>query len=133
MDKVSAPWMQWQQSTKSHAQMALVSPFQGYNVSGEAEKLIRSMLCGTEPLDPVVFGAVAGLPLFVAIAACLVPAWYASRLDPMRALRTEWHEGHVGTSHSSHDRRVVRCGLVNHPPLRRSHAEIRDATLAGCS
>jgi putative ABC transport system permease protein len=47
------------------------------------------MLYETEPLDPVVFGVVAGLLLFVAIAACLAPAWYASRLDPMRALRTE--------------------------------------------
>lgn len=52
-------------------------------------RLIRSMLYETDPLDPVVFGAVAGLLLLVAIAACLVPAWYASRLDPMQTLRTE--------------------------------------------
>ena len=52
-------------------------------------RLIRNMLYETEPLDPMVFGAVAGLLLVVAVSACLVPAWYASRLDPMRALRTE--------------------------------------------
>ena len=61
----------------------------GMPTSAAVVRLIRSMLYETEPLDPVVFGAVAGLLLFVAIAACLVPAWYASRLDPMRTLRTE--------------------------------------------
>jgi predicted permease len=61
----------------------------GLPASAAVVRLIRSMLYETEPLDPVVFGAVAGLLFFVATAACLVPAWYASRLDPMRALRTE--------------------------------------------
>jgi putative ABC transport system permease protein len=61
----------------------------GLPASAAVVRLIRSMLYETEPLDPVVFGAVAGLLLLVAIAACIVPAWYASRLDPMRTLRTE--------------------------------------------
>jgi predicted permease len=61
----------------------------GLPASAAVVRLIRSMLYETEPLDPVVFGAVAGLLLFVSIAACLVPAWNASRLDPMRTLRTE--------------------------------------------
>jgi predicted permease len=61
----------------------------GLPASAAAVRLIRSMLYETEPLDPVVFGAVAGLLLLVAIAACVAPAWYASRLDPMQALRTE--------------------------------------------
>jgi ABC-type lipoprotein release transport system permease subunit len=52
-------------------------------------RLIQSMLYETQPLDPLVFGSVAGLLLFVAIAACLAPAWAAARLDPMKALRTE--------------------------------------------
>jgi len=61
----------------------------GLPASAAVVRLIRSMLYETEPLDPLVFGAVAGLLLFVSIAACLVPAWNASRLDPMRTLRTE--------------------------------------------
>jgi ABC-type antimicrobial peptide transport system permease subunit len=52
-------------------------------------RLIRTMLYGTEPLDVGVFVLVSGLLLAVAIVACLVPAWNASRLDPMQALRTE--------------------------------------------
>jgi putative ABC transport system permease protein len=47
------------------------------------------MLYETQPLDPAVFATVAGVFLLVAIAACLVPAWHAARLDPMQALRTE--------------------------------------------
>jgi putative ABC transport system permease protein len=52
-------------------------------------RLIQSMLYGTQPLDPVVFAAVAAMLLLVAALACLIPAWRASRLEPMRALRTE--------------------------------------------
>jgi predicted permease len=52
-------------------------------------RLIQSLLFGTRPLDPAVFVAVAATLLAVAALACLVPAWRASRLDPMQALRTE--------------------------------------------
>jgi putative ABC transport system permease protein len=68
---------------------ALAGLLIGLPASAAVVRLIRSMLYETEPLDPVVFGAVAGLLLFVAILACLAPAWYASRLDPMQALRTD--------------------------------------------
>lgn len=61
----------------------------GLPASTAVVRLIRSMLDETEPLDPVAFGEVAGLPWFAAIAARLVPAWQASRLDPTRTLRTE--------------------------------------------
>jgi putative ABC transport system permease protein len=54
-----------------------------------ASQLIRSMLYGTRPLDPSVFLGVAAILLCVACAACLIPAWRASRLDPMTALRAE--------------------------------------------
>jgi len=52
-------------------------------------RLIRSMLYETSPLDPAVFAAVAAILLAVAALACTLPAWRASRLDPMQALRTE--------------------------------------------
>jgi putative ABC transport system permease protein len=52
-------------------------------------RLIRSMLYETSPLDPAVFAAVAATLLAVAALACMLPAWRASRLDPMQALRTE--------------------------------------------
>ena len=57
--------------------------------SAGAARLIQSMLYATQPLDPAVFAAVSAMLLLVAALACFVPAWRASRLDPMQALRTE--------------------------------------------
>jgi predicted permease len=54
-----------------------------------AAQLIRTVLFGVQPFDYAVFVAVAGLLLCVSIVACLMPAWRASRLDPMQALRNE--------------------------------------------
>jgi len=61
----------------------------GIGGAAAAVRLMRSMLYETQPLDPVVFAAVSGALLSVAAVACAVPAWRASRLDPMQALRTE--------------------------------------------
>jgi putative ABC transport system permease protein len=50
---------------------------------------MRGLLYEIKPLDPAVYAAVAATLLAVAALACLVPAWHASRLDPMQALRAE--------------------------------------------
>ncbi|MBS1805855.1 MAG: ABC transporter permease [Acidobacteria bacterium] len=52
-------------------------------------RIFQSMLFGTKPLDPMVLTGVIATLLAVALLACLAPAWRASRLDPMKALRTE--------------------------------------------
>jgi putative ABC transport system permease protein len=52
-------------------------------------RFIQSMLFQTSPLDAISLTAVSGVFLVVAMAACLVPAWRAARLDPMLALRQE--------------------------------------------
>jgi ABC-type antimicrobial peptide transport system permease subunit len=54
-----------------------------------AGSLIRSMLYGASPYDPLVIATMIACLLTTAIAACVIPAWRASRLDPMQALRTE--------------------------------------------
>jgi putative ABC transport system permease protein len=61
----------------------------GLVMSFAATRIFRSMLFGTKPLDPVVLSGVVATLLAVAVLACLAPAWRASRLDPMKALRTE--------------------------------------------
>ena len=48
-----------------------------------------SLLYGVSAYDPWTMGVVTALLLLVAIAACCVPAWRATRIDPMRALRME--------------------------------------------
>ena len=68
---------------------ALMGLLIGLPASAALVRLIQSMLYETQPLDPLVFGSVAGLLSFVAIAACLAPAWNAARLDPIKALHTE--------------------------------------------
>ena len=61
----------------------------GLIASAATVDLIKSMLYQTEPIDLAVFVLVAIALLLVAVVACMFPAWRASRLDPMQALRTE--------------------------------------------
>jgi ABC-type antimicrobial peptide transport system permease subunit len=68
---------------------ALLGLVLGLAASAGLVRQIRSMLYDTKPLDPSVFGFVAAMLFLVAILACLAPAWRASRLNPMEALRTE--------------------------------------------
>ena len=50
--------------------------------------LIASLLFGVRPLDVPTAAGVAGTMIIVAAVACLLPAWRASRLDPVTALRS---------------------------------------------
>jgi putative ABC transport system permease protein len=68
---------------------ALIGLALGLAASAEASRVMRGMLYQTRPLDPLVFAGVSAVLLLVAALACFVPAWRASRLDPMKALRTE--------------------------------------------
>ncbi len=54
-----------------------------------AGSLIRSMLYGASPYDPIVIATTTGCLLLTATAACLLPAWRASHVDPIQALRSE--------------------------------------------
>ncbi len=61
----------------------------GFVASLWLTKFLASQLFGTQPKDPATFALVAlGLAL-VALAACLIPARRAMRVDPMVALRYE--------------------------------------------
>lgn len=52
-------------------------------------RLLAKLLLGVSPTDLPTFAAVLALMLGVALAATLVPAWGATRLDPSVALRKE--------------------------------------------
>ena len=68
---------------------ALLGLIAGLAGSAVVAKLIRSLLYGIEPYDWTVFLAVMTILLAVAALACTIPAWRASRLDPLEALRVE--------------------------------------------
>jgi ABC-type antimicrobial peptide transport system permease subunit len=48
-----------------------------------------SLIYGLKPRDPMTLGAAVALLAVVALAASYGPAWRASRLQPMDALREE--------------------------------------------
>jgi putative ABC transport system permease protein len=52
-------------------------------------RVLRGLLHGVSPTDPLTFVAVSIVLLVVALLACLVPARRATRVDPIIALRTE--------------------------------------------
>ena len=50
-------------------------------------RLMGDLLFQVSPRDPIAFGAALIILLGVALVACLLPAWRATRIDPVRALR----------------------------------------------
>jgi len=68
---------------------AAVGLVAGLATSLGVSQLMRDLLYEIKPLDPGVFAAVVATLLAVATLACIVPAWRASRLDPIQALRAE--------------------------------------------
>ena len=52
-------------------------------------RAMQSMLYGVDAFDVRAFGAVSLLLLVAALVACLFPAWRASRVEPLVALRAE--------------------------------------------
>ena len=52
-------------------------------------RVVASLLFGVSPGDPLTFAAVSGLLLMVALVASALPAYWATRVDPIRALRDD--------------------------------------------
>jgi predicted permease len=71
------------------ARMALLGVGIGIAVALALTRLMTNLLYGVSATDPATFLAVALLLIFVALAACYIPARRAMRMDPMVALRQE--------------------------------------------
>ena len=52
-----------------------------------ATQVIRGLLFGTSTVDASTFALVAGLLIMATLLACSIPAWRATKVDPLVALR----------------------------------------------
>jgi putative ABC transport system permease protein len=50
-------------------------------------RLFGYLLYGVSPRDPLSFGSALVIITIASMAACFLPAWRATRTDPLRALR----------------------------------------------
>ena len=69
--------------------MALVGTANGVAGAIALSRWIQSLLFGVTATDPATLAAVVTVLLAVAVVACSVPAWRATRVDPTSALRAE--------------------------------------------
>jgi ABC-type antimicrobial peptide transport system permease subunit len=69
--------------------MALLGACIGLVSALALSRLIRQLLYGISPADPLTFAAVALLLLCIALLACYLPARRAAGVDPTLALRCE--------------------------------------------
>ena len=61
----------------------------GIALSLAAARALRSLLFGVGATDPPTYTAVVVTLAAASLLACWLPAWRASRVDPMQALREE--------------------------------------------
>jgi len=69
--------------------LSAVGLLAGAALAAVLSELLRSLLFGVTPEAPGIYGATATVLVLVAIAACVIPAHRASRVDPVVALRNE--------------------------------------------
>ena len=61
----------------------------GWPVAWMLSRVMGSLLFEVRPRDPLAFGVAAALMAIVALAASGIPAWRATRVEPIAALRSE--------------------------------------------
>jgi ABC-type antimicrobial peptide transport system permease subunit len=69
--------------------LAFVGVATGIVASLALTRAMKNLLFGVSATDPATFAAIVVLFVAVATAACGIPAYRASRLDPTIALRRE--------------------------------------------
>ena len=71
------------------ARVLAIGVLVGVGLSMVLGRVLESMLFGVQPLDPLTFALVIAVLGATALVAVAGPAWKATRVDPVVALRTE--------------------------------------------
>ena len=71
------------------ARLAVIGGLAGLALAGAIGTLVRTLLVGVPPIDPIAFGGTALLFAVVLGVACWTPARRAATTDPAMALRSE--------------------------------------------
>jgi putative ABC transport system permease protein len=66
---------------------ALIGIAAGAMAALGSARILHKLVFGVSPSDPLTLAAVAGTLATVALVASLVPAYRASKLDPLKVLR----------------------------------------------
>jgi ABC-type antimicrobial peptide transport system permease subunit len=74
---------------QSGAKLAVLGCAIGLGGAIAASRLLRSLLFGVSPFDPLALSVAAAGVLLLSVAASGLPALRAASTDPMRALRGE--------------------------------------------
>jgi predicted permease len=68
---------------------AVVGIAVGTVLSAGLAQLLKGLLLGVSPFDPAIYAGVAGLLIVICLLASFVPAWRATAVDPLIALRSD--------------------------------------------
>jgi len=71
----------------SGARIAAIGIVAGLVIAAILTRYVETQLYGLSPLDPLTLAAASALLFAVALTAAFVPAWRATRIDPVVALR----------------------------------------------
>ncbi len=83
----AAPWRVIREVLREAFWFAVAGIAVGLPAAFAATRLMGSVLYGITPADPATYGTVIGLIVIMVAAACAIPAWRASRVEPVTALR----------------------------------------------